>query len=180
MFSSQNRTSDGGILKSTNGSQEGCGNSGIVCEFVTLRMLSSPDSRMTTRVSAPASLAISCSSWPSRGAALGVAAFLDLFDNLGTEGFQVAPGCGRDDALVYNDLGVFPFAPAFATSVLIDLKDVILRPLAMPVSISSHGAWHTAATTFWLRRCPLINFRAFGSTLSKSGLIWPPGNTTAS
>ena len=49
-------------------------------------------------------------------------------------------------------------------SVLIALYDVILRPLAMPVSTSSHGAWHTAATIFLASKIALTNCSAFGST----------------
>src|ERR1700728_3643451 len=55
-------------------------------------------------------------------------------------------------------------APAFATSVLMDLKDVILRPFAIPVSIRSQGAWQTAATTFLASKMSLMNLSALGST----------------
>jgi hypothetical protein len=41
------------------------------------------------------------------------------------------------------------FAPAFVAPVFIDLYEVILRPLAMPVSTRSQGAWQTAATIFF-------------------------------
>src|SRR6202012_2706842 len=42
-------------------------------------------------------------------AALGVTAFLDLFDDLAAEGFEVARIARRDDPLVDDDLGVLPF-----------------------------------------------------------------------
>ena len=38
-----------------------------------------------------------------------MAPFLNLFDDFGTEGFQVARIAGRDDALVDDHFGVFPF-----------------------------------------------------------------------
>jgi hypothetical protein len=101
---------DGGLLKSTDGSQGGCGKSGIVCEFrqrfeCIFAGFENDDAGLGSRVAGY----FRALSWPSRGAALGVAAFFDLFDDLGTEGFQIARVAGRDDALVYNDLGVFPF-----------------------------------------------------------------------
>lgn len=55
-------------------------------------------------------------------AALLVPPFFDLFDDLGAEGFKITGIARSDDALVDDDLSVLPgLAPAFATSVLIDL-----------------------------------------------------------
>src|ERR1700694_576563 len=46
---------------------------------------------------------------PLRGAALGMFAFLDLFDDLGAERIKVAGIARCDDAVIDNDLGIFPF-----------------------------------------------------------------------
>src|ERR1700676_5301023 len=45
---------------------------------------------------------------PLRGAALGMFAFLDLFDDLGAERIKVAGIARCDDAVIDNDLGIFP------------------------------------------------------------------------
>jgi hypothetical protein len=60
-------------------------------------------------------------------------------------------------------------APAFMTSVLMDLKEVMRRPLAMPVSISNHGAWHTAATTFFALEMSFISWRALARRAGDRG-----------
>src|ERR1700753_2413329 len=65
---------------------------------------SSLELRMTTRVSQPASPAILVLFMASGRAALGTAAFLDLFDDLTAEGFEAAWIARRDDALIDNDL----------------------------------------------------------------------------
>src|ERR1700745_3689703 len=66
------------------------------------------------------------------------------------------------------------FAPALLTSVLIDLKDVILRPLAMPVSIRSHGPWQTAATTFFIENV-FDELKRLGLDAKQIGIDLPAG-----
>ena len=52
-----------------------------------------------------------------------------------------------------------------------------MRPLARPVSISSQGAWQTAAIVLFCLSNARMKSSALALTRSRSGLIWPPGST---
>jgi hypothetical protein len=71
----------------------------------------------------------------------------DRFDD--AEGIKVAWIARGDDAIVDNDFRIFPFRAGVRDIRLDRLVGGQLRPLAMPVSIRSHGAWQTAATIFF-------------------------------
>jgi hypothetical protein len=47
----------------------------------------------------------------SSGAALGMFAFADLFNDLGAEGFEVARVARRNDPVIDHDFRIFPFRP---------------------------------------------------------------------
>jgi hypothetical protein len=54
------------------------------------------------------------------------------------------------------------------------------RPRAAPASITVQGPWHIAATGLPAAKNAVTKATAFGSMRSESGLITPPGSSSAS
>ena len=74
---------------------------------------------------------------------------LNLFDDFCAERFKIPRIARCNDTLIDYDLGVIPFRTGIRDVGFDGFIGFMRRPLAMPVSISSQGAWHTAATTFF-------------------------------
>src|SRR5882762_2260019 len=143
---------DGGVLKSTDGSQRGCGNSAIVCEFrqrfeCFFAGCENDDAGLGSRVAGY------FRALHGRHAALRWVWRPSLTSSM-ILALKASKSPGLRDVMTPWSTTTSEsshLAPAFLTSVLIDLYDVILRSLARPVSIRSQGAWQTAATIFfWL------------------------------
>src|SRR5580704_965686 len=71
-------------------------------------------------------------------------------------------------------------APAFLRSVLIDGQEVMRRPRAFSASTIIHGPWQIAATGLPASKNAFTNATAAGIIRNLSGLITPPGNSSAS
>src|ERR1051326_1528490 len=71
-------------------------------------------------------------------------------------------------------------APALRISVLSEGHEAIFRPRAAPASITDHGPWQIAATGLPVSKNALTKATALGSMRSLSGLITPPGRSSAS
>ena len=74
-----------------------------------------------------------------------VRALAELLDRLRAEGRDVVGLAAGDQALVDVDLLVDPGAAGVADVGLQRGNEVIVRPLTMPASTSTHGAWQIAA-----------------------------------
>ena len=73
----------------------------------------------------------------------------------------------------------FQWPPAFSRSDFSDGHEVSSRPLTAPASTSSHGPWQIAASGLpasWKARTKAT---AAGCMRSWSGLLTPPGRTSA-
>ena len=110
-----------------------------------------------------------------------VRAFADFLDDLGHERLQIAGIAAGDDALIRHDRLVAPSPPALITSVLIEWYEVHFVPLIdagldQEPRRMADRRHHLAGIN---RSARMISI-AFGSTRSLSGLIWPPGSTSAS
>ena len=100
-----------------------------------------------------------------------MAAFGDLLDDLGAESLEIF---GLREVIRPSSTTTLEsshLAPALMQSVLIDWYDVALRPLMMPVSISSQGAWHMAATIFFWSKKARMNSSVSPLMRKRSGLI---------
>ena len=65
--------------------------------------------------------------------------------------------------------------PALRTSVCSDGNEVIVRPLTMPASTSTHGAWQIAAIGLCASAKPAVKRTAPSSARRKSPFATPPG-----
>lgn len=70
-------------------------------------------------------------------------------------------------------------APAFSRSARSAGHEVILRPLTSAALISAHGPWQIGAIGYVAVPNALTNVIVFGSSRRLSGLIMPPGSTSA-
>ena len=65
--------------------------------------------------------------------------------------------------------------PALRTSVFSEGNEVIVRPLTMPASTSTHGAWQIAAIGLRAFAKSAVNCTASSSARRKSPFATPPG-----
>ena len=71
-------------------------------------------------------------------------------------------------------------APALRRSVCSEGQEVIRRPFTPPASISVQGPWQIAAIGFRCSTKCRMKAIAFGCSRSWSGLMTPPGSSSAS
>src|SRR6478752_4766082 len=71
-------------------------------------------------------------------------------------------------------------APALRISVFRDGHEAILRPRATPASMIVHGPWQIAATGLPASKNDFTKATALGSMRNLSGLMTPPGSSSAS